>query len=121
MAEGTQDLEAQLAAGMARWLAYVQDYHIDEWRDDRYRIMDAAQNQWQELSKRDTPTSYEHQANLHDFVSGLERFHERRAHEAVAIPDGAHLNFYAWEAEREREARYEEPDPGDPEYLGWQA
>jgi hypothetical protein len=101
---------AEIQAGMHRWLAYVQEYHIDEWALDRRRLLGEAEGRWHGLLRAaetldGLPTSLDH--HLHTFTRAQEHDTAMRAREEVTIPEGVHLRYYAWEAEREAARAYD--------------
>jgi hypothetical protein len=100
---------AEIQAGMHRWVAYVQEYHIDEWADARQRLLGDTERLWHGLAHAPEhldvlPTHLDH---LDDFTRFQAYETTTRAREAVAIPDGVHLHYYAWEAERDAARAYD--------------
>src|SRR5262245_60945841 len=124
MDEQAQSLEDQLRDGMQRRLANVEDLPMSSRHDDRSQLLAATgePRHGHGLASPlcDVAAVQRQLEHLQGFTHGLEHDRGIRDGAEVAIPDGAHLKFYAWEAERERETRYEGPDPGDPDYLGQQ-
>jgi hypothetical protein len=104
---------------MERWLAYVREYHVDDWAREHQQVLEHAQQGWQELGQgraqlNDLP---EHLQQLENFIQDVAMDRESREGQSVAIPENAHLNYYAWEAGREQDLRDYEASLRDRESL----
>jgi hypothetical protein len=99
-------------AGMQRWLGYVQDFHIDQWADERQLVLDQAEELWH--ARAQNPEDVErlptHLDHLHAFTTSLAADRTVREGETLAIPDGAHLMYDAWDAAHTQHAESREPD-----------
>jgi hypothetical protein len=106
MAEQTQ-AEA-IRAGMIRWQAYVEDFHIDQWATERQELFDSLQADWQGHAQplALSPEGSNYLGEVEEWTRVLHSVNEAREGEDVAISPGAHLTYYAWAAERDA-------DPGD--------
>ena len=119
--------------GMQRWLDYVREYHIDAWQYGQEQRLATIRGEWHGAVQEVVHVSElpGHFAALGGLTQRLAAGNDEHATMDVAIPDGAHLDYYAYEAAQHEDLRIEaeldrervaaQDRLSDPDYAGEQA
>jgi hypothetical protein len=94
-----------IQAGMHRWVAHVQAYHIDQWADDRQQMLADTEALWHGRlhAQESVGVVPAHLGYIQDFTRIQEDTNTRRAREDMAIPALGHLSYSAWQVARDDE------------------
>jgi hypothetical protein len=103
---------AEIQAAMQRWVAYVQNYHIDQWADDRQQMLADTETVWdRRLHAQESVGSVPAQLGyIQDFTRIQKENHTSREREDVTMPEGLRVGSYAWQTIRAAEMAAQDDD-----------